>query len=416
MKARLMLLFIVVFFQFVKAQEVNCAEKENQFSQFVSDKDYVKAYDLWNEVKVSCPKENEKIYLLGAKVLQYYIEVVNLDEKEKKVQDLIGLYNSYDKNFPANQNGNFEKRAMALYDNKVGTNDEIYNYLDQAFKLQKNTFNNPQAIYTYFDLYYSKYKSGVNEVSVEKLIAKYIEVSSLIQTNIEKFTLKREEYNLVSQGINSLMNNLLTCDNLNSYIKQNHVANKTNAEWLYSVATALFVKCDNSPLFGSVALDLHQLKPSSKSAYYLGIYNLNTANQDKAIEYFSESASLATDKMEKASTCYTIASIVSLSDKAKAQEMVLTAIENNPSNGVYYIFLANLYENSVNECATNPTEKKAIYKLASNTVLKAGQVEPRLKQTAENRSKEYLKNVVFSPKEKPKPVKLGCWIKQTVQF
>jgi hypothetical protein len=96
--------------------------------------------------------------------------------------------------------------------------------------------------------------------------------------------------------------------------------------------------------------------------------------------------------------------------------MILTAIENNPSNGAYYIFLANLYENSVNECGSNPNEKRAIYKLASNTVLKAGQVEPRLKQTVENRSKEYLKNVVFNKNEKSKPIKLGCWINQTIQF
>ena len=416
MKTKLILLFVVVFSQFVKAQEVNCAEKENQLSQFILDKDYEKAYEAWNEVKISCPKFSEKMYLLGGKVVHYNIEVANSDQKAKKVQELIGLYDSYDKNFPANQNGNFEKRAMALYDNKVGTPDEIYNYLDQAFNLQKSTFNNPQAIYTYFDLYYNKYKSEKKEVSIEKLIAKYIDVTALVEVNTEKYNFKTEEYNLVSQGINSLMNNLLTCDNLIPYVKQNYSANKTNSVWLSSVARALFDKCSYSPMFGSVALDLHQLKPTSKSAFYLGNYNLSTANQDKAIEYFTESASLSTDKMEKATTCYTIASIVSLFDKAKAHEMVLMSIENNPSNGAYYIFLANLYENSANECATNPNEKKAIYKLASNTVLKAGQVEPRLKQTAENRSKDYLKNVVFSPKEKPKPVKLGCWIKQTVQF
>ena len=96
--------------------------------------------------------------------------------------------------------------------------------------------------------------------------------------------------------------------------------------------------------------------------------------------------------------------------------MVLTAIENNPTNGAYYIFLANLYANAVNECATTELEKKALYKLASNTVLKAIAIEPRYKVTAENMSKDYLKNITFAPKAKIKTVKLGCWINQTVQF
>jgi tetratricopeptide (TPR) repeat protein len=415
MKTKLILLFIVVFTQFTKAQQNNCIEKENQLSQYIVDKEYQKAFDVWNDLKTSCPKLSEKVYLLGNKVLQYNIELASSEEKDKTVRELIKLYDLYDKNFPENQNGNFEKRGMALFDNKVGTNDEIYNYLDQAFNLQKKTFENPQAIYTYFDLYYKKYKSEKKEISIEKLIAKYIDVNSLVEINTEKFIYRKEEYNLVSQGINSLMNNLLTCENLTPYTKQNYESNKTNIDWLSSIASALFVKCNASPIFCSVALDLYKLKPTSKSAYYLGSYNLSTANQEKAIEYFTESASLETDKLEKANTCYSIASIVSFSDKAKSQEMVFMAIENNPTNGAYYLFLANLYENAM-ECATNVNEKKAIYKLASNTVLKAAQVEPRLKQTAENRSKEYLKKVIFEGKNKPKPVKLGCWINQTVQF
>lgn len=417
MKAKLLVLFIVVFSQFVKAQQFNCAENETQLSQFIAKKEYAKAFDLWNDLKKSCQKSSEKIYLLGSKVLQYNIEVASsAEDKDKTVRELISLYDLYDKNFPENQNGNFEKRAMSFYDNKVGTNDEIYNYLDQAFNLQKNTFTNPQAIYTYFDLFYNKYKLDKKNVSIEKLISKYIDVFMLIEANNQKYSFKTGEYDLVIQGINSLMNDVLTCDNLMPYAKQYYSINKNNSEWLSVAAATFFAKCENSPMFGSIALELHKVKPTSKSAFYLGSYNLNTSNQDKAIEYFTESASLATDKLEKANTCYTIASIVSLSDKAKSKEMTLTAIENNPSNGAYYIFLANLYANAANECATNENEKRAIYKLASNTVLKAAQVEPRLKQTADSRSKEYLKNVVFDAKTKQKPVKLGCWINQTVQF
>ncbi len=416
MKTKLIILFVLVLAQFAIAQEVNCAEKESQLSKFVVNKEFQKASDVWNEIKVSCATSNENIYLLESRVLQYNIEMASHENKEKEVRELIKHYDLYDKNFPINTNGNFVKRAMALYDNKIDANVEIYGYLDQAFNLQKNTFNNPQALFTYFKLYFDKYNSEKTPVATDKLISKYVDVTSLVNANIQKLSFKSDEYERVLQGMNSLMNRLLTCDNLLPYIKYNFTADKTNVDWLSSVGETLLSKCPNSPIFEAVGLNLHQLKPSSRSAYYLATYYLNTAQQDKATEFYTQSASLETNKLEKATTCYTIASILSTSDREKSKEMVLMAIENNPSNGAYYIFLANLYANGMNQCAFTELDKKAIYKLASNTVLKAAQVEPRLKPTAEQMSKDYLKNVVFDAKAKMKPVKLGCWINQTVQF
>ena len=183
--------------------------------------------------------------------------------------------------------------------------------------------------------------------------------------------------------------------------------------WLQSVAKMLSVSCKNAPIFESIAAELHARKPSAKSAYYLATYNLNTAKQDKAIEFFTESVKLESDKMTKATTAYTIASILSTTDKEKSKEMTLTAIENNPTNGRYFIFLGNLYANAVSECGTNDLEKNAIYKLASDTVLKAIIIEPRLKGTSEELSKSYLQKMVTTKGNK-KSVKLGCWINQTV--
>lgn len=416
MKTKLIALFLFVFSQFAIAQEVNCAEKENQLSKFITDKEYKSADEVWNEIKTSCATYNENIYLLESRVLQYNIEMASHENKEKEVRELIKHYDLYDKNFPANTNGNFEKRAIALYDNKIDANVEIYTYLDQAFNLQRNTFNNAQAFFTYFKLYFDKYNSEKTTVVTEKLISKYINVISLVNTNIQKLPFKTDEYNRVKQGMNSLMNQLLVCDNLIPYVKNNFEANKTNVDWLSSVGETMLSKCDTAPQFESIGLNLHQLKPTSKSAYFLATYYMNTGKIEKGTEFYTQSASLETDKLEKAAICYTIASILSTSDKAKSKEMVLSAIENNPSNGSYYIFLANLYANGVNECATTELEKKAIYKLASTTVLKAIAIEPRYKVTAESMSKEYLKNVVFGAKAKMKPVKLGCWINQTVQF
>lgn len=416
MKAKLIFVLVVVFSYYAKAQEMNCGDKGNQMSKYIANKEYDKALGVWNELKVSCPTYSEQIYTLSSQILQYNIEIASPENKEKEVRELIKLYDLYDKNFPYNQNGNFEKRAMALYDNKAGSEEEIYNFLNLAYEKQRKTFINSQAILVYFQYFFEKNKSDKSTATTEKLIDKYNAITALVENNTQKLPAKADEYSRVIAGLDSYMGDLLVCDNLVPYAQKNYETHKEDTDWLLAMAKTLFVKCKTAPIFGTIATQLHSLKPSSKSAYYLATYTLYTGDQNKAIDFFTQSVSLSVNKMEKATTAYTIASILSSSDKGKAKEMVQTAIENNPSNGKYFIFLANLYANSVDECGSNEEEKKAIYKLASDTVLKAATVEPRLKVTCDKMSNNYLKNVVSNTTSKGKLVKIGCWINQTVQF
>ena len=142
MKTKLLILFVIVFSSFANAQEMNCGEKEKQLNEYLTDNENKKALDLWDEFKNFCPSYSEKIYLLGNKVLQYQIEIANPNDKESKVNALLQLYNQYDKYFPNNKNGNYEKRAIALYTYKVGSTEDLYSYLDKAFENEKETFAN----------------------------------------------------------------------------------------------------------------------------------------------------------------------------------------------------------------------------------------------------------------------------------
>ena len=417
MKTKLLFLIVIVCSSFAKAQDVNCEGKEKQLAQYLTDNENKKALDLWDEVKKLCPSYSEKNYLLGNRVLQYQIEIADTKDKESKVDALVQMYNQYDKYFPNNKNGNFEKRAIALFTYKVGTPEVLYSYLNQAFEKEKEIFSNSQALYTYFEMYFAHYKENKSSISLETLLDKYCAVSSLVAENSRKFPFKKEEYHRVNLGIDLLMQNILNKENIVPYAQKKLESNTTDTSWLEATAKVLSVQCKNSPVFESVATKLNNVNPTSISAYYLATYYLNTGSQDKAIEFYKKSAELATDLMEKATTYYSIATILSDSDKATAEKMVLNALVSNPSNGRYYIFLGNLYANSVNECGTNSNERKAIYKLASNTVLKATSVEPRLKPTADAMSAEYLKKAaVFDSESKVKSSKIGCWIQQTIQF
>ena len=89
--------------------------------------------------------------------------------------------------------------------------------------------------------------------------------------------------------------------------------------------------------------------------------------------------------------------------------------------GKAYLFLAQLYSNSANDCGKTDFEKKAVYYLAIQTAQKAGLAEPRLKPTAEKAAKDYeAKSLTASEISKAKMngklVTIGCWINETITF
>ncbi|WP_395051994.1 hypothetical protein [Flavobacterium sp.] len=414
MKAKISIIIVLLFSLFTNAQENNCDVKENDLSKFISEKKYTEANLLWTEIKSSCVKHSEKIYFLASQILQYNLESSSVD-KEKNAKELINLYDQFDKNFPNNENGNFEKRALVLIQNKIKSEVEIYSYLDKAFLIQRKNFTNPQAINEYFKLYFKNYTEQKVKITFSQLLEKYNDVITLVEQNKLQFSNNEQEYNRVTKSAYNLITTKVNCENLTSYVEGNFENKKLDENWLNSSAKWLSTVCKKGPILEKIVLELHK-KPTSTSAYYLADYYLNSKNEQQALTFFDQSIALSQNNLEKSKTAYKVASIVAISNKAKAKEMIDIAILNDASNGKNYIFLANLYASSVSECASTENEKKAIYKLASTTVLKASSVMPMLKPTSEKLSEEYLKNVIVDKSIKNKAVKINCWINETVQF
>jgi tetratricopeptide (TPR) repeat protein len=416
MKTKFFIILITFLSFAANAQEkFDCTDSEKQFSKMLFERDFAKANNEWPTVKKNCLNSSESYFRLGAELLQYNIDVAPDTSKEKPVRELVELYELFDKTFPNNHNGNLVRKAMALYDNKVGSNAEILQYLEAAFNYKKDDFNNPKALYVYFQMYYTKYTEGKSGITDDNLIEKYLAVTALSESNSLKYNDKKEEYTTLISGVKSIVYELLTCDRLVSYAQKNFETNKTNTDWLSGIVLAMSDKCASKPIFETIALQWNQLKPSSKSAFYLANYYNTTKNTTKALDYFQQSVALATSNDEKATTSYTIASILANTDKAKAREQLMVAIQNQPKNGKYFIFLANLYANAT-ECAANEQERKALYQLAYNTVQKAKQIEPKYTQTVANISKGFLKSRGEVTELKNKTVKIGCWINESISF
>ncbi len=412
----------VLFFANINAQKFDCSSKIKEYQELFQTKKVTESFTTWTEVSKNCPKQSESVYTDGIEIQQFRIDnAASPEDKEKLVRELLKLYDQYNRNFPSSA-ADFEvKKALVLMDNNVGTNQEIYSLLDSSFAKNPKNLNDARAIYTYFNLYVEKYQAEKTKVTSDMVLDKYMVISALL-TELETAKPEKEtEYKTAARGVRSLVKELATCDNLSTYYEKNFEANKENAEWLTAALSNLTIKCGGEPIYNAIAEANYKLKPTSKSAYYMAVTCIKQRRLPEAIQYFTEAEALETDPLEKAKLDYSLATGLLSKEKEKSKALLVKAYTLDPKMGKAYLFLAEQYSNSAEECGKTDFEKKAVYYLAEETLKKAVVAEPRLKPTADRMierfaSKKLTDKDISDKKMNGKSITIGCWINETISF
>ena len=420
MKAIIFILGIL-FITNSNAQKADCSSKIAAYKELLQARKMSASFDAWSEVRKNCPKENEAIYTDGIQILQYKIDNAASDEeKEKLVRDVLKLYDQYNKNFPL-LTPDFEvQKAMMLLNNKIEAKDEIFNLLDTGFAKASNTVTDANAIYTYFSMYCEKFNSGDKKITSNSVLEKYTLVNTLL-TQLQAAMPANSDYKTAGNAINNLIKDLATCENLSDFYTKNYADNQENVDWITSSLMSLSGKCSTKPIFITLAEKLYTINATAQSANFMALANLKQRKFTEAIKFYNESAELQTNPLEKAKTYYTLATGLLANDLPKAKDNLNKAVTFDPKMGKAYLFLAQLYANSSNNCGKTDFEKKAVYYLAIQTVQKAGIVEPRLKPTSDKMAEDYNPKSISAAeiskaKMNGKSVIIGCWINETITF
>lgn len=447
-KVTLLLAFFLVVFT-AKAQDVDCATELSLFADAAKNKKYEEASKHLETLRKSCPDFHKAIYLYGEPTISYFVDNAKTEEDKKAyVKDLMDLFDEFDKYFPNNGRGNEIKKAMVLFDNKVGTKDEVFQILDNAFNKDKDNFTDARAMYVYFEIFVDNFEAGKNDIQLQDVFDKYDMISDILEKETNKLTEEKDEliqiqetrelsrkeqsnfkraevnleaYETISLSMDAKISLLATCDRLVPFLEKSFEEKKTDAEWLRRSADRMLKKeCDKDPLFAKISEALHLLNPTAKSAYNLAVSAYNKKDMQKAMKYFNESADLHTDKNEKAKVYYMMAGIYSTSNKVQARSYAEKALAAKPSFGKAYLLIANLYANSANDCGATPFEKRAVNWLAAQTARKAGQVDSTLKATAESQASSYDQRApsvedIFVAGMGGKTIQFNCWIGKSVK-
>lgn len=432
-----------------QAQNPECAQNLSIFNEHAKVKNYEAAYTPWKMVYDNCPELHYVTFVYGDNILEYKIENSQGEEKKGYINALLKMYDDAIKYFPTkfNKADIASDKAIVMNEHKLASDEEIFNVLDKAFKEDQANFTNPKALYLYFSLLVDLQTAGKKDL--QDVFDTYDAVTSKIDEENQKLgeiavkltekeesgtplsskdknALKRaqgngEAFEKISRSIDAKLGSLADCDKLIPLYQKSFEEKKSDATWLKRALYRLDNKeCTDDEIYVKVVEALHQLEPSSSSAYGLGTLNDKRGNTSEALKYFNEAVSLETDNVKKSKMLLKIASKYSKSSKSKAYNYAQKAIDANPANGSAYLLQAYIIGNSANECGSTTFDKKAVYWKAAEKASRAAQVDPSVKSKALDAAARYrglapTRTEIFNSGKAGKTVSFSCWLGGSVK-
>lgn len=433
---------------FAQGQNPECMQNLSIYSEHVKVRNYDAAYSPWKMVYETCPALNRANFTYGERILKDKIKKSSGAEKDAFIQDLLKLYDASMKYYPAKFTPAIVEvdKALLMYDNKMASDEELYNMLDDAFKNDRANFKNPKALYLYFSSLVDLHNAGKKDL--QSVFNTYDDVNEKIEeenkkltdrikqllpkedagtlTSKEKKQLKvastnSESYGKIASSIDTKLGALADCSNLIPLYQKNFEQKKGDVTWVKRAVGRMFSKdCTDDPLFRKLFEAQLALEPSADAFFYGATLKQKAGDRNGAIADFNKAVEMEPDSDRKSDILYKIATTVRRSSKSQARNYALKAIDANPSNGHAYLLIANLYATSANNCGETPFEKRAIYWKAADMARKAARVDPSLSGRANRSAASYSakapsKTDIFNSGLAGKTISFKCWVGGSVK-
>lgn len=451
MKTKFIILFLTSLLAYsgLKAQE--CNTNLSLFNDSAKAGIYSDALQRYKTLIEECPKVNIVLYQRASKMFEDMIKDEKDDAKKKELA-LMEIKNLKlrKEHFPEKSSiGKINVEiGKVMYENKIGSTEEQYQYFDEAWNKDVNNFKDPKGLYEYFLLLdkleddgkrdlnelFVKYEQVINQIegmeNDQALIAKPLVAKKENQedlTSKEKRKLKNSgiylrNYALIKKGINKVLGDKADCDNLIPLYTNDFENKKTNKDWLKVAASRMNAKdCTSDPLFFKLVEALHDLDPSAKTAFYLGRLAKASGDENKALDYYKNAAELEEEPLDKAKAYFSIAEVYKKRGAySSARKYFDLALKNKPSMGIAYLRIADMIAKSANNCGNSTFEKRAIYWKAAEYARRAGSVDASLNSNASQTANSYNKRApskadIFQQGMQGKTVTFSCWVGGSVK-
>lgn len=452
MKTKFFVLFVASFLSFSSIfAQVNCTQELSLFNDSAKAEIYDDAMPRYKKLIKECPKAGLALYQRADKMFEELIDKATEDAKKKDyaqmaIDNILLRIEHFPDKSPVGQM--YSDIGKIMYENKMGSAEEIYKYFDDAWKMDQENFKSPVGLYIYFlilDNLVDAKKKTINELFIkyddvidqiermENEQAILAEPLVIKQENEEKLNsneariLKNSgiylrNYAKIKKGINGVLGQKADCDNLIPMYNKDFEEKKGDKEWLKVAASRMSAKdCTSDPLFFKLVESLHELEPSARTAFYLGRLAEANRNKNKALEYYKNAAELETNPLNKAKDYFEIAEVYRDQGAfSSARKYYNLALENKPSLGIAYLRIADMIAKSANDCGSSTFEKRAIYWKAAKYAKLAASVDASINDNATQAASSYEQRApskadIFQSGMAGKTISFSCWVGGSVK-
>ena len=430
------MLFITTVKTNAQVTKRDCEIKYNLFSGDFKSKKYDEAYANWIFLLDNCKDLSVNIYKYGSTLAE---DVRKDPVLAKRVYEQRLQY------FPdANPAKVHSDYATYLIGNKSVSDEVIFTLLEKAYSIDptkmgvknlyiyfqgvtdRNKDTNPQKVFDTYDDVLENVNKKLDTYA-KKLVA--LNDSTKVLDKKEKrykhaYTVNSKALGTVEGGLDNIISEIATCERLVPLYERDFEANKTNAVWLKRSVSRMFNKgCQKEPLFEKLVRAFAEASPSPEAYSFLANVLEDNGDTAGANSMREKSFSLETDPLKKAK--YKLKFAQAAKDRgqfSKARSLAREALRFNPNSGRAYLFIATLYQASVNNCGENLFEKRMVYVAALNMAQRAASVDPSISSRARKYISIYSQNVpsqkdIFNATATPGgKFTIKCWIGETVRI
>jgi len=413
-----------------------CTIKYNLFKGDYQSKKFDAAYTNWIYLMDNCKDLSVNIYKYGSTLAE---DVKKDPALAKRVYEQRLQY--FPKQNPAKVHSDY---ATYLANNKLASEDEIFLILEKGYNIDPTKMG-VKNLYKYFQGVTDRNK----DTNPQKVFDTYDDVLDNVNKKLEGYAAKLKELNgdstkvldkrekrlvraysinskalgTVEGGLDAIISEIATCERLVPLYSRDFEANKSNSVWLKRAVSRMFNKgCQKDPLFEKLARAFADASPSPEAYAFLANVLEDNGDNSGANAMRQKSFDLETDPLKKAK--YKLKFAQAAKDRgqlSKARSLAREALKFNPNSGKAYLFIARLYQSSVNNCGKNEFEKRMVYVAALNKARRAASVDPSISALAGKYIRSYKANVpnkkvIFTEGVAPgSSYTIKCWIGETVK-
>ncbi|WP_299057047.1 hypothetical protein [uncultured Polaribacter sp.] len=414
----------------------DCTIKYNLFKGDFQSKKYDEAYTNWIFLMDNCKDLSVNVYKLGATLAE---DVRKDPALAKRVYEQRLQY--YPTQNPAKVHSDY---ATYLSNNELASEDEIFSILEKGYSIDptkmgvknlylyfqgvtdRNKDTNPQKVFdTYDDVLESVseklegYAAKIKQIQPDTIKV----LSASEKKRVRAYSINSKALGTVEGGLDAIISEIATCERLVPLYERDFEENKTNAIWLKRAVSRMFNKdCQTDPLFEKLAVAYAEASPSPEAYSFVSTVLENNGDDKGANEMKEKAFNLETDPLKKAKYKLKFAQAAkNRGQLSKARNLAREAIRFNPNFGKAYLFIARLYQSSVNNCGTSEFEKRMVYVAALNKAQRAAAVDPSISAIAASYIRSYRGNVpsqkvIFTAGVNPgSSYTIKCWIGETVK-